>query len=296
MAAHLAHVLWATGRWDEAEAVARQVLADGRGGITTRITALHVLGYIGLGRGSSAQARASLEEARDLGEQMHELQRLSPALWGLAELALIENDARTAVGLVEAGLAASAEVDDAAHLFPFAVTGVRAYHASGDPDGARRWADRIVPRLEARAIPGTLPAIDHARGLVLLRDGRTLQARRALGRAADAWTARGRVWEGSWARIDLARAYQRANLLGPAAAEIAAAREAAQRLESPILERAIDMVVDAAGTPSDSTVTSWDPLTDREFAVARLMKPASVATPTRCLMPHAIWAEMWRSS
>ena len=33
------HVLWATGRWDEAEAVAEHALADGRGGITTRITA-----------------------------------------------------------------------------------------------------------------------------------------------------------------------------------------------------------------------------------------------------------------
>ena len=46
MAAHLAHVLWATGRWDEAAELARQALADGRGGITTRNTALHVLGYV----------------------------------------------------------------------------------------------------------------------------------------------------------------------------------------------------------------------------------------------------------
>ena len=35
VAAHLAHVLWATGRWTEAETVAQRALADGRGGIAT---------------------------------------------------------------------------------------------------------------------------------------------------------------------------------------------------------------------------------------------------------------------
>ena len=38
MTAHLAHVLWATGRWSAAEDLALHTLADGRGGITTRST------------------------------------------------------------------------------------------------------------------------------------------------------------------------------------------------------------------------------------------------------------------
>ena len=51
MASHLAHVQWATGRWDTATQTAQQALADGRGGITTRITAQYVLGFLAMGRG-----------------------------------------------------------------------------------------------------------------------------------------------------------------------------------------------------------------------------------------------------
>ena len=51
MASHLAHVQWATGQWDAATQTAQQALADGRGGITTRITAQYVLGYLAMGRG-----------------------------------------------------------------------------------------------------------------------------------------------------------------------------------------------------------------------------------------------------
>ena len=56
MAAHQAHVQWARGDWAAAQQTAEQALADGRGGITTRITALHVLGYLALGRAEFATA------------------------------------------------------------------------------------------------------------------------------------------------------------------------------------------------------------------------------------------------
>ena len=51
MASHLAHVQWATGQWQAAARTAQQALADGRGGLTTQITAQFVLGYLALGRG-----------------------------------------------------------------------------------------------------------------------------------------------------------------------------------------------------------------------------------------------------
>jgi hypothetical protein len=73
MAAHLAHVQWATGQWDAAARMAEQVLADGRGGITTRITALYVLGYLAMGRGDWDAAAGLLGEALAAGEQMGEL-------------------------------------------------------------------------------------------------------------------------------------------------------------------------------------------------------------------------------
>ena len=199
MAAHLGHVLWATGRWDEADAIARASLGDGRGGLTTRITALHVIGYVALGRGDYATAEATLREARDLGAQMHELQRLSPAVWGLAEAAWLSGDLATAAKLTRDGLDASAAVEDAAYLFPYVVTGTRIHLLAGDPLGARRWLAEVDPLLRRRGIPGTLPALAHAQGLILTADGATGQARAELEAAVAAWDQLGRVWEGTWA-------------------------------------------------------------------------------------------------
>jgi tetratricopeptide (TPR) repeat protein len=211
MAAHLGHVLWATGRWEGALDVAGHALADGRSGITTRITALHVLGYVALGRSELPVAREHLHEARRLGERMRELQRLSPALWGLAEVELAEGDPAAAVGLAELGAEASAVVDDAAYLFPFVVTGTRAYLALGDPAGARDWLDRVAGPIERRGIPGTLPSLDHARGLMAMAAGSTGLARTQLVAASAGWRDRRRAWEGAWAMLDLARCHLRSN-------------------------------------------------------------------------------------
>ena len=70
MAAHLAHVQWATGQWDAAAQTAEGALADGRGGITTQITAQYVLGYLAMGRGDWDAAGELLAEALAAGERM----------------------------------------------------------------------------------------------------------------------------------------------------------------------------------------------------------------------------------
>ena len=56
--------------WAEADELALRARADGRGGITTRISALHVRGYVALGRGDLLAARTHLDEARALGEPL----------------------------------------------------------------------------------------------------------------------------------------------------------------------------------------------------------------------------------
>ena len=272
MAAHLAHVLWATGRWTAAEEVARQALADGRGGVTTRITALHVVGFVALGRDRLDDAEAALAEARDLGRRMGELQRLSPALWGLAEVSLARGGpgaAAAALDLCREGRAASAAVDDAAYLFPFVVTGVRAALAAGDPQAARAWLADVEPPIRARAIPGTLVALDHGAGLVALADGSTGRARTALAAAADDWRAAGRAWEGAWALVDLARAHARANQAPDAARVATAAVTAAEALPAPAIVRSAQEIVASArrGRPEEP----WAPLSAREFEVARLI-------------------------
>jgi DNA-binding CsgD family transcriptional regulator/tetratricopeptide (TPR) repeat protein len=267
MAAHLAHVAWATGEWGEADEIARRALADGRGGITTRVTALHVIGYVSLGRGELDAAGVALEEARRLGSRMNELQRVSPALWGLAEVALARGDATTAAALAEEGRAASATVDDAAYLYPFLVTGTRAHLALGDPLAARRWVETLSRPIRERGIPGTLPALDHARGLLALADGATGKARTALTAATTGWDERRRAWEGTWGRLDLARAHLRANLRADAARLAAEARDAAASLGAAAIVDLAEEVLRSAG--KGAAPEPWAPLTAREFEIAR---------------------------
>lgn len=270
MAAHLAHVLWATGRWTEADDLAAHALADGRGGLTTRITALHVLGYVALGRGDLGRAASLLDEARRAAESMRELQRVSPALWGQAEVRLLAGDPDGAIALCEAGLSGSAAVDDAAYLFPFLVTGTRAHLLAGDLGAAESWARRVGERLRTRDIPGTRPALAHAAGLVHLAAGGTARAREALTDAVAGWSERRRVWEGIGAMIDLSDVHLRAHR--PAAAIEVVERATALAASigaAPLVERA--RVAAASARARHPRTERWEPLTSREFEVARLV-------------------------
>lgn len=263
--AHLAHVLWAEGDWLGSERAAREAFADGRGGITTRITALLVLGYLALGRNQLRSAREHLDEARRLGERMKELQSYSPALWGLAELALREGDPVGCIDLCERGFSASARVCDAAYLFPYLVTGVRALLARHEPSAAREWSDRCGGRIRERGIPGTLPALDHADGLIHLAAGRTGAARTLLEQASTGWQAGRRFWEGVQVHIDLAQCALRSRRPADAARLATAARERAASAGASLLQACADAVV------AQQEVVGGDLLTDREREVARLV-------------------------
>ena len=205
MAAHLAHVQWACGEWESAQQTAQRAMADGRGGITTRITAQYVLGYLAMGRGDLDLAVELLSGALVAGESMGELQRVSPPLWGLAEVAGIRGDHERAVTLCERGFSASGQVFDAAYLFLYLVTGARSYLAMGETDAAADWVDRVEVALMRRAIQGTLPAIAHARGLLQMSSGDNAAAGRSLATARAEWIRRRRFWEGGFATLDQAR-------------------------------------------------------------------------------------------
>jgi DNA-binding CsgD family transcriptional regulator len=262
--AHRAHVRWATGTAG-AESDARHALADGRG-ITTEIQSLIGLGYVLLSRGDFDAAREHLDRARESGTRMGELQRISPAIWGLAEVALHEQRATDAIALCEEGYALSAAVDDAAYLFPFLLTGVRAYLAERDTAGARDWLDRCAVLLNRRGIPGTLPALDHAEGLLHQIDGHGTQARESLEKASAAWDARGRFWEGTQALLDLARCAARGRRTGEAARYAAEARRRASDAGATLLVRLADEI-----KLDPNADTASGPLTAREFEVARLV-------------------------
>lgn len=225
--AHLGHVRWSVGDLAGAEELASRAWADGRGGITTEITALHVLGYTALARADLVTARLHLARAAELGERMRELQRLSPALWGLAEVALLDGDAAAAVALCERGRTESERAGDAAYLFPFAVTGTRALLASGDVTAARAWVHSVAELLRRRDLPGTGNAIVHAEGLLATRERRLSEAKELLSAAAAGWAERSRWWEGTRALLDLAEAARRTRSPAAASALVAEARAAA---------------------------------------------------------------------
>ncbi len=231
MAAHLAHVRWATGDWAAAADLAQDVLADGTGGLTTRITALHVLGYLALGRDALDDAGALLTEAAGL---MSELQRMSPAWWGLAAVALRRGDHPAAVAWCERGYEASARVGDVAYLFPYVVTGTRAYLGRSDLTGARDWVARTSGLVRERSIPGTLPALDHAAGLLLLHEGQTGKAREALARADAGWASRDRFPERVDVLLDQARCATRSRRPGDAAVFAARARSLTDAALGPV--------------------------------------------------------------
>jgi DNA-binding CsgD family transcriptional regulator len=200
---------------------------------------------------------------------MAELQRLSPALWGLAETALLRGDHDTAIALCQRGYSASIRVTDAAYLFPFLLTGVRAQLASGANDAAAQWLAEAAAALSARAIPGTLPAIDHGQGLLRLAAGDLNGAREALHRAASQWRSRRRFWEGTWALLDQARCAIRARRLAEGTALAREARGLAGQASAPTIVAAAErLLATAAG---DRPADPWYPLTAREFEVARLV-------------------------
>jgi DNA-binding CsgD family transcriptional regulator len=269
MEAHLAYVQWATGRWGEATRTAQHALADGRSGITTRITAQYVLGYLAMGRGDSAGATRWLSEALSQAEQMGEVHRLSPPLWGLAEDARCRGDFGAAIELCDRGYAASADAGDAAYLFPFLLTGIRAQLAAGSVDDAEDWADRVSARLEASGIPGVEPASGHGRGLILTARGELAAALGELQVARDGWLNRHRFWEGTWAQLDLAAAASKSRRRGEAARICGEVRADAQAAGAAALAAAAEQLAGSLGR--SRPLEPWHPLSAREFEVAKLV-------------------------
>src|SRR5690606_7359959 len=226
-------------------------------------------GFLALGRGQFDEAVRWLGDARATGEEMGELQRYSPALWGLAELATLRRDWAEAVRLTDAGYAASHQVADAANLFPYLVTGTRARLGEHDVAAARDWSDAVSADLLARGIPGTLPAVDHAAGLIQLASGRTGKARDRLERAYAAWHQRHRWWEAQWCALDLARCAIASNRRTEASGLVSGVRTAAGAATAePLLHAAAEI---ESRLDRHDAVQPWSPLTLRELEVARLV-------------------------
>ncbi|HEX8025690.1 MAG TPA: BREX system ATP-binding domain-containing protein [Candidatus Limnocylindrales bacterium] len=259
-------VAWAEARWTDALERGEHALVDYGSGRSKGVAHI-ALGYVALGRGDDARARQHLETAAEMGQRAWWLDVLLPARWGLAELSLLNGDTRAAVAECEAMLSLARQHDEWGLVAPFAVTGVRALQADGQPEAVDRFLGEVERALGPVPHIGE-PALDHARGLVQLADASIVLARASLEAAIRGWDARGRRWEALWARLDLAAALLRSRHFAEALGLIEEVRGEASRLESPFLmARADELSRQARGR--STAVDAWHPLTSREFEVAR---------------------------
>ena len=259
---------WAQADWDGAAATARQTMAD-HGCRRAVSIARWAVGYVALGRGDFATANAELTAALSVGEEGGAIELILPPLWGLAEAALLADDPDQASQRCDRALELACGVGERALLVPFVVTGVRAKQAAGRPADAEAWLATCATHLSA--MPAVAQAaLDHGHGLVALAAGATGVARHALEAAIDGWDERGRVWEATWARLDLASCLTRVNRFADAVVLAVEARAVASQLDSrPLADRADALQRMARGHVSVDE--PWRPLTAREFAVARLI-------------------------
>jgi DNA-binding CsgD family transcriptional regulator len=268
MGALSAIVAWAGADWDDAAVTARQAIAD-HGSQRALALARWALGYVALGRGDFQTAEAELLAALSVGEESGAVDLILPPLWGLAEAALLADRPDESAGRCHDAFERARATGERALLVPFVVTGVRAEQAAGRPAIAEEWLAACTEHLSAMPAVAS-PALDHGKGLVALAAGSTGVARSALEAAIDGWDERGRIWEATWARLDLANCLARQNRFSDAVELAVEARAVASRLDSkPLADRADALHRLARGHVSVDE--PWRPLTAREFAVARLI-------------------------
>ena len=268
LAATSAHVAWAAGRWDDAVPIAEIELVE-KGSRRGTLGSRDALGFVAFGRGDVERARSLFEASLAIGRNSGEIELVLPAMWGLAETALIAGEPGIAVDQCQAALDLARASDERALLVPFVVTGVRAFQAARRPDAAERWL-RDLRDLLVDWHPRARPALDHGDGLVRLAAGSTVSARTSLEAAVAGWDAVGRIWESTTARLDLASCLIRGNRHADAVPVLTAVRETAVALGStPLIERADDLL--SVARRRGITDEPWRPLTAREFEVARLV-------------------------
>jgi len=266
LAATSAHVAWAAGRWDDAIRIGEIEMVDPgsrRGTLGSR----HALAFVALGRGQVDRARQLLDDALAVGRPSNEVELILPGLWGQAEAAIVAGDAERALAYCQEAMELAIRTAERPLLVPFVVTGVRAALADRRPDAAERWLSQMSTLLEGWTALAA-PALAHAEGLIRLAAGTLVVARTSLEAAVAGWDAKGRIWEATWARVDLAGCLLRSNRYVDANRLIAEADTTARNLGSaPLRSRLDELSRQARGRGTEEE--AWYPLTAREFEVAR---------------------------
>ena len=266
IAATSATVEWAAGRWDDAVRIAEIEMVD-HGSRRGTLGSRAALGFVAFGRGDVERARTVFDAALAISRPSGEVELMLPSLWGLAETALVDGDPARAFDHCQEAVELAEPTSERALLIPFIVTAVRAAIANRRPEAGERWLDQVMPLLDRfQGLAG--PAFDHATGLLKVSAGSLVAARGLLESAVAGWDARGRIWESSWARLDLAGALVRAHRHAEAIPILDGVLATARQLESlPLLRRTEELQRAARSRAGESE--PWAPLSAREFEVAR---------------------------
>ena len=201
---------------------------------------------------------------------MEEVEFILTPLWGLAETDLAGGDANASIARCEEGYDIAVRTGERALFIPFVVTGARAYLAAHRPGDAETWVGRAREHLAGwDPIAGQRPSTTPTASCGSRRARCRRRARRSSARSA-AGTNAARVWEATWARLDLAYCLIRMNRHGESVALIGQVRETADSLGSPPLQSRADELA-RTSRARGTTEEAWWPLTAREFEVARLV-------------------------
>ena len=269
MTAHLGLVLWATGRWSEADDVASAASREGRGGVTTRIT--------GCTRGATWRWGGD-------GSRKPVTCCRSRCRW--ASDPATSSACRCRCGASPRRRCVAGRFDDAVALTE---RGRASPRRSMTPPSWRRsssrapapgsrarglreatsWVDDVGGVLRSSGIATLQPAVDHAHGLIALARGETGQARSHLAAAVDGWDRIGRSGRGpgrawTWRRATCGPDGPRTRRSSSPMRARSPTRWAAVRSR---IVPASCSAMRAAGPGRDR----WAPLTAREFDVARLI-------------------------
>ncbi len=167
----LAYILWETGRWDEAEALERQILASPDTPAGVRAAAASALAIFGTARGRTRGTRRILVEGVTHARQNDRLRFELNCLVGLAWLDELEGAHDDAGARYREILQRRAESGDR-HYAPISVRSAATFFAThDDPGGARACVEQLADMAATTTNRETLAALAHGLGEVALLEG-----------------------------------------------------------------------------------------------------------------------------
>ena len=250
---HRAEILQLGGEWGEAlEESRRAAERSERGGnLPAAGEARYREGELLRMRGELAEAERCYREASRLGREPQP---------GLALLCLAQGDADAAAAAIRRATAEASTPAARGALFP---ARVEIMLAIGEGEEARAALEELERLAESQEGPLLAAMASSARGALEMAEGDAGAALTALRRAVWAWQELEAPYEAARARLDVGLACRALSDEDAAARELAAAREAFERLGAlPDLERAAALARNAA---ADNT----QGLSDRELEVLR---------------------------